>query len=219
MVPNLRIVIAEDHATVREGIRMIVNAQSDMDVVGEAADGREAIAMAKDLEPDVILMDVSMPNLNGLKAAATLKRLMPEIKILTLTRHTDEAYLQELFQAGVSGYVLKQSSSIHLIEAIRTVMKGESYLDPAVTGKVFAAMGEATQRLRGERRSTSLTTREEQVIRDIALGFSNREIAEKLDISTKTVESYKANAMDKLSISSRREIIRYAILRGWMQEL
>ena len=213
---NLRIVIAEDHATVREGIRMILEAQADMEVVGEAGDGRQAIEMAKELEPDVVLMDISMPNLNGLKAAATLKRVMPDIKILTLTRHTDEAYLQELFKAGVSGYVLKQSPSVHLIDAIRSVMKGDNYLDPAVTGKVFSGYAEKSH-LRGEK-TTKLTTREDEILHDIAVGYSNREIAEKLEISVKTVETYKAGALQKLKICTRREIVRYAILRGWMQE-
>jgi two-component system response regulator NreC len=216
MTANLRIVIAEDHATVREGIRMIVEAQPDMDVVGEAGDGRQAIEMARELEPDIVLMDISMPNLNGLKAAATLKRVMPDIKILTLTRHTDEAYLQELFQAGISGYVLKQSSAVHLLDAIRTIVKGENYLDPGVTQKVFAGYGEKN-RLRGEGLG-KLTSREEEILRDISLGFSNREISEKFDISVKTVESSKASSMRKLGISTRREIVRYAILRGWMQE-
>jgi two-component system response regulator NreC len=216
MDANLRIVIAEDHVTVREGLRMIVDAQKDMEVVGEAGDGRAAIEMAKELNPDVVLMDISMPKLNGLKAAATLKRVMPDIKILTLTRHTDEAYLQELFQAGVSGYVLKQSSSSHLIDAIRSVMKGDNYLDPAVTGKVFSGYAEKNH-LRGEK-TTKLTAREEEILHDIAVGYSNREIAEKLEISVKTVETYKAAALQKLKISTRREIVRYAILRGWMQE-
>ncbi|MBV9215895.1 MAG: response regulator transcription factor [Acidobacteria bacterium] len=212
----LRIVIAEDHAAVREGFAMIVNAQPDMEVVGEAGDGREAISLAKELAPDIVLMDISMPTLNGLKAAATLKRIAPDIKILTLTRHTDDAYMQELFQAGVSGYVLKQSAASQLTQAIRTVAKGESFLDPGVAGKVFNAYGEKS-RLRGER-TKSLTSREEAVLHDIALGYSNREIAEKLDISIKTVESYKASSMEKLDLSSRRDIVRYAILRGWMNE-
>ena len=212
----LRVVIAEDHATVREGLKLIVNSEKDMEVVGEAADGRMAIALAKELEPDIVIMDISMPVLNGLKAAATLKRVQPEIKIVTLTRHTDEAYLQELFQAGVSGYVLKQSASTELTRAIRTVASGESFLDPAITGKVFDAYGQQS-RLRGENK-TALTVREEEVLHDIALGYSNREIGEKLDISVKTVESYKSSGMQKLGISARRDIIRYAILKGWMVE-
>lgn len=217
MPDKLRIIIAEDHHTVREGLKMIVNAESDMEVIGEAADGHIAIELAMELNPDIILMDISMPNVNGLTAAATLKRRSPDIKIVTLTRHTDEAYLQELFHAGVSGYVLKQSSATQLVGAIRTVAGGGKFLDPAVTGKVFAGYGERNQ-LRGEKSSTALTSREEQVLHDIAVGYSNREIADKLDISVKTVESYKASALQKLGISTRRDIVRYAILRDWMQE-
>src|SRR3954454_3415250 len=187
---STRVLIAEDQEMVRHGLRMIVDAQSDMEDVGEAGNGREAIRMSQDLHPDVVLMDISMPELNGLKAAATLKRIMPETKILTLTRHSDEAYLKELFQAGVSGYLLKQSAASELTRAIRTVMKDESFLDPAVAGKVFTGYGER-QKLRGEKNNAALTVREEEVIHDIALGYSNREIAEKLDVSVKTVEAHK----------------------------
>jgi two-component system, NarL family, response regulator NreC len=212
----LRIVIAEDHTAVREGLVMIVNAEDDMEIVGEAADGHEAIELARKLKPDIVLMDISMPTLNGLRAAATLKRVEPNIKILTLTRHTDEAYLQELFEAGVSGYVLKQSSARQLVTAIRTVAEGGSFLDPAITAKVFSGYGERHQ-LRGEKKTT-LTTREEEVLRDVALGYSHREIAERLGISAKTVDAHKSSAMEKLSLKTRSDIVRFAILRGWMQE-
>lgn len=215
---HIRVVIAEDHEMVRDGLKMIVNSQDDMEVVGEAGDGRTAIDLAKELHPDVVLMDISMPELNGLKAAATLKRVLKDIKILTLTRHSDEAYMQELFQAGVSGYLLKQSASSELTRAIRTINRGENFLDPAVAGKVFSGYGADRPKLRGERDNASLTNREEEVLCDIALGYSNREIADKLSVSVKTVETHKANAMQKLSISTRREIIRYAILKGWMQQ-
>ena len=213
----LRIVIAEDHETVRQGLRMIVNDEADMEVVGEAGDGRAAIELAKQLKPDIVLMDISMPELNGLRAAATLKRVMPDTKIVTLTRHTDDAYMQELFQAGVSGYVLKQSSATELTKAIRTVADGGQYLDPALTAKVLLGFGEKT-RLRGERASHKLTSREQEVLHDIALGYSNKEIAEKLGISVKTIETHKNSSMQKLGLTSRRDIVRYAILRGWMKE-
>lgn len=215
---KLTILIAEDHGTVRDGIKMIVNSQDDMKVVGEADNGRKAVELARELKPDVVLMDISMPQLNGLKAAAQLKRIVPEIKILTLTRHTDDAYLQELLQAGVSGYALKQSLSDELIKAIRVIAAGGNYLDPAITDKVFDIYGSPKNKLRGETGGTQLTGRESEILRCIALGYSNREIAEQMDISVKTVEAHKTNAMKKLNISSRREIISYAILQGWMQE-
>jgi two-component system response regulator NreC len=218
MTDKLRILIAEDHETVREGLKLIVESQEDMEVVGEAGDGREAIRRAQELAPDIVLMDVSMPKLNGLLASAKLKRIMPDVKILTLTRHTDEAYLQELLQAGVSGYVLKQSASKELLRAIRAVAAGDNYLDPAITGKVFNGYVEKLGKLRGDTQGAQLSGRESETLRLIALGYSNKEIAEQFDLSVKTIETHKANALQKLNLTSRKDIIRYAILQGWMQE-
>jgi two-component system response regulator NreC len=163
-------------------------------------------------------MDISMPELNGLKASAKLKRILPDIKILALTRHSDDAYLQELLQAGVSGYVLKQSAPTELISAIHAVASGKGYLDPKITGKIFASFSEKRSKRRGETSGEPITGRESEVLRHIALGYSNIEIAEKMDISVKTVEAHKANALKKLNMQSRKDIVRYAILQGWMQE-
>lgn len=218
MTDKLRILIAEDHNTVREGLKLIINSQADMEVVGEAANGREAIELACEMQPDVLLMDVSMPELNGLTATAKLKRINPEIKILTLTRHTDDAYLHELLQAGASGYVLKQSAPTELIHAIHAVAKGNNYLDPAITGKVFNEFAWKANKLRGDKSGSELTGRESEVLRYIALGYSNKEIAEKTDIAVKTVEAHRANALKKLNMQTRRDIVRYAILQGWLHE-
>ena len=143
---------------------------------------------------------------------------MPEVKILTLTRHTDDAYLQEMLQAGVSGYVLKQSAPDELVRAVRAVAKGDKYLDPAIASKVFDNYTQNRSKLRGEIHGVKLTVREAETLRLIALGYSNKEIAEQFDLSVKTVESHKANAQKKLDINSRKEIISYAILQGWMQK-
>jgi DNA-binding NarL/FixJ family response regulator len=215
---KLRILIAEDHETVREGLRLIVNEQADMEIIGEAGDGRTAVRLAQELKPDIVLMDVSMPELNGLVAAAQLKRIAPDIKIITLTRHTDEAYIKELLQAGVSGYVLKQSSSVELIRAIRTVANGGKYIDPAIMGKVMSGYVEKQSKINDKTEMAQLTTRESEILRLIALGHSNKEIAEQSDVSVKTVEAHKANCLKKLGITNRKEIIRYAILQGWMHE-
>src|SRR5689334_16434017 len=134
---KLRILLADDHETLRAGLKMIVNAQADMEVVGEAGDGRTAVACAEELLPDVVVMDVSMPHLNGLKATEKLKQLCPRVHVLALTRHTDDAYLQQILRAGASGYVLKQSPPAELLRAIRAVVAGGKYLDPAITGKVL----------------------------------------------------------------------------------
>lgn len=213
---KLRIILAEDHQTVREGIKMLVNSQSDMEVIAEADNGEIAVKITKKLLPDILVMDISMPELNGLKAARRVKNACPGVKILTLTRHTDEAYLQQLIKAGAAGYVLKQSAPTELIRAIRTVAEGNSYLDPLITNKVMGSYA-GRSGLRGENKA-ELTNREEETLRMIALGYTNKEIAERMSISVKTVEAHKTNAMRKKDMRSRIDIVRYAILQGWLQE-
>jgi DNA-binding NarL/FixJ family response regulator len=212
---KLRVMLADDHETVREGLKMIVNAQNDMEVVGFAGDGREAIAKAQELLPDVLVMDVSMPKLNGLKATEKINEVCPQVKVLTLSRHADDGYIRELLAAGACAYVLKQNAPSELIHAVRAVAAGGKYIDPKLAGKVMnnysdrAARGEA---------KTSLTDRESETVRLIALGYSNKEIAARLSLSVKTVEVHKANAMRKLNITSRIDLVRYAIFQGWLKE-
>lgn len=212
-----RILLAEDHATVREGIKLLVNKQLDMEVIGEADDGAGALEKAQDLKPDMVVMDVSMPGMNGLLATKKLRRMCPSVKILTLTRHTDDGYLQQLIKAGVNGYVLKQSAPSELINAIRAVSDGKSYIDPSLATKVMGGFVGRSASLRGENAS-EVTDREMEVLRLVAWGHSNKEIAQKLDISVKTVEAHKTNTMRKLGMKSRIDIVRYAILRGWLQD-
>lgn len=215
---EIRVLIAEDHKTVREGLKMIIEAEPDMTVIGEAGNGNEAVRLARQLVPDVVVMDISMPELNGIKATADVKKAAPEIKVLTLTRHTDKAYLRELMESGVDGYVLKQSESDELLRAIRTVAAGGNYLDPAISDKVFDIITAKQSKQRGEIREASLSDREAEVLRLIARGYSNKEIAAQLETSVKTIESQKAVAMQKLNISGRNEIVSYAILQGWLRE-
>ena len=211
----MRIVLAEDHQTVREGIKMLVNAQRDMEVVGEAGDGAAAIKTVREKRPDVVVMDISMPEMNGLKATRKLKAEFPDLKILTLTRHADDGFLEQLIGAGASGYVLKQSAPAELINAIRTVGSGNAYLDSSLTSKVMG--GFFGRRLRGDRKR-EVSDRESEVLRLIAWGFSNKEIGSRLNLSVKTVEAHKSNAMRKLSMRGRIDIVRYAILQGWLED-
>jgi len=193
---KIRVLIAEDHATVREGLKLILAAQSDMEVVGEAEDGRAAIELAKKLNPHVVLMDVSMPRLNGLKATTILKECCADAHVLAVTRHKDDGYLQQVLRAGASGYILKQSPPAELIHAIRAVANGGKYLDPAVAGRI---MGEYSANRSPHRASgVEISDREVEVLRLVAWGHSNKEIAARLDLSVKTIEVHKANAMKKL---------------------
>ena len=213
---NIRVIVAEDHATVREGLKLIINAQSDMEVVADVEDGRTAIELAQKLQPHVALMDISMPGLNGLKATEKLKECCPKVHVLALTRHKDDGYLQQVLKAGASGYVLKQSPPVELLHAIRAVAKGGKYLDPALAGKVMGHYSGRSSAIAEGRADVS--DREVEVLRMVAWGHSNKEIAARLDLSVKTIEVHKANAMKKLGMASRIDIVRYAVLQGWLQD-
>jgi DNA-binding NarL/FixJ family response regulator len=211
---NLRIFLADDHAVVREGLKTLVNRQSDMDVVGEASDGVELWRLARDCEADIVIMDISMPQVNGAQATTELRQQCPDLKVLALSVHEDSSYLRQLLEAGASGYVLKRSAADTLIQAIRLVAGGGVYLDPAIAGKVVGSLlGSAAP---GAPPDVELSEREADVVRLIARGYSNKEIAAQLGLSVKTVETYKARAMDKLGLDSRVAIVRYAMQRGWL---
>jgi two-component system, NarL family, response regulator NreC len=213
----LRILLADDHEIVREGLKALVNSQPDMTVVGEAGDGRTAVDLAVELQPNLVIMDVSMPRMNGLEATEKLKQACPQVKVLTLTRHADTGFMQQLFRAGASGYVLKQSAASELIRAIRTLVAGNNYLDPAITQKVMSGYAARQENLLINKQS-ELSEREEEVLKKVAWGYSNKEIAAQLDISVKTVEAHKANAMKKLELRSRIDVVRFALLQGWLKE-
>jgi two-component system response regulator NreC len=185
-----------------------------MKVVAEASDGNAAIESAVALKPDVVVMDISMPGMNGLVATRKLKQRQPATAIVTLTRHSDDAYLQELLRAGVSGYVLKQSAPTELLQAIRAAAAGGQYLDSTITARVTAAFLGKPNRV--SRPVTAVSERESEVLRLIASGYSNKEIAAHLSLSVKTVEAHKANAMRKLGLSGRIDIVKYATLQGWL---
>lgn len=217
MSDKLRILLADDHETVREGLRLILNAQPDMQVVATAGDGREAVDETARVAPDVVIMDISMPGLNGLAATAQLTEHAPGTKVITLTRHADSSYLQQLLRAGAAGYVLKQSRPAELLHAIRAVAAGGKYLDASMAGPVLGSYAK-TVAAAGAEPAAPLSPRETEVLRLIAWGNTNKEIAARLDLSVKTVEAHKANGMRKLGMRGRIDIVRYALLQGWLHE-
>jgi DNA-binding NarL/FixJ family response regulator len=211
----LRVLLADDHITVRHGLKLLINGEPDMAVVGEANDGAAALKLALECRPDVVVMDVSMPGVNGLVATRMLKKILPGVSVVTLTRHADDAYLQELLRAGASGYVLKQSPPTELLQAIRaTTTPDGKYVDASLMPRMTARfVGEKTSGAAG-----TVSEREAEVLRLIACGYSNKEIASQLALSVKTVEAHKANAMRKLDLSGRIDIVKYAILQGWLRD-
>jgi two-component system, NarL family, response regulator NreC len=213
---NLRILLADDHITVRQGLKMLIESQGDMTVVSEASDGTAAVEQARVLRPDVVVMDISMPGMNGLVATRTLKSLQPDAVIVILTRHGDDAYLQELLRAGADGYVLKQSAASELVQAIRATAARNQYLDSALTARVTAGFLRSGRKAQAT--GVSLSDREAEVLRLIAAGYSNKEIAAQLELSVKTVEVHKANASRKLGLKGRIDIVKYALLQGWLSD-
>ena len=214
----LRILLADDHAMLREGLAMLIAGQADMAVVAQASDGVDAVRLAFELRPDVAVLDLSMPGMGGAEATEQIRQACPETRVLALTRHADPAYLRRALQAGAAGYVLKKSATDTLISAIRTVAGGGSYVEPALAGTLLKSTFARLPPGREPVRQSTLTAREEQVLRSVAWGLSNKEIAGELGISIKTVESYKSAAVEKLELASRADIVRYAVARGWLSE-
>ncbi|MBI3943428.1 MAG: response regulator transcription factor [Chloroflexi bacterium] len=210
-----RILIADDHGVLRAGLRALLNAEADLEVVGEAADGNTALSLAQDLHPDVILLDISMPGLNGIEVIQNLMRVQRNTNVLILTVHEDEGLLQEAFRLGAKGYIVKRAVESELINAIRAVSRGDLYVHSAMTQGLVKSLSPSSPRQ--EEGITALTRREVEVLRLIAQGFTNRQIAEKLSISVRTVESHRANLMSKLDLGSRVELVRYAREHGFLE--
>ncbi|UOF92799.1 response regulator transcription factor [Fodinisporobacter ferrooxydans] len=211
----MRILIADDHAIVRSGLTMLINAQADMEVVATAADGNEAIQKALEWKPDIVLMDLSMPpGENGLTATTRLKEMAPEIHVLILTMHDDEEYLFRVLHAGASGYILKSAPDMDLISAIHTVHQGAAYLYPSATKLLIQEFFNRSRSAEDADGLHILTEREQEILALIAKGYSNKEIAEKLVVSVKTVETHKTKIMEKLHLRTRPELVRYAMKKG-----
>jgi len=213
---NITVLLAEDHVVVRESIRQTLDRETNISVVGEAGNGREAIEMAKTLKPDVILMDISMPELNGIEATKEIKTFQPESKILILTAYDYEQYIFPLLEAGAAGYLLKDLSSKELITSINTVYKGDVVLHPAVASKVMWRFQQAREEQGEKEAKDFLTEREVDELRMAAKGLNNNAIAEQLHLSTNTVEIHLNSIFNKLGVGSRTEAIIQAIKRGWL---
>jgi DNA-binding NarL/FixJ family response regulator len=209
----LRILMADDHPVVLAGLKALVSSDPRLRIVGEARDGTTALALARSLRPDIVVLDISLPEITGAAVADVLHTELPACRVLVLTVHEDRAYVRQLLEAGAAGYLLKRSAAEELIRAIHVVAEGGVYLDPAIAGK---AVGRADKAPNGtvEPRNVELSDRETDVLRLVASGHSNKEIAGTLCISIKTVETYKARAMEKLGFRSRVDLVRYASARG-----
>jgi DNA-binding NarL/FixJ family response regulator len=209
---SVRILLADDHAMLRDGVRMVLEAHPGFEVVGTADNGREAVALAHTLHPDIAVLDVAMPELNGLDATREIRACCPDTEIVILSMHEGEDYLREALRAGAAGYVLKRAAAKELVGAIQAVQRGESYLDPALTRTLISDYVRKVER--ADLPADALTERELEVLKLVAEGLTNRQIAAKLSISIKTVQSHRANLMDKLDLHDRTELVRYAIRRG-----
>jgi two-component system response regulator NreC len=214
---KLRIILADDHNIVREGLRLLIDSQPDMHVVGEASNGKEAVLKARDLKPDVVVMDLSMPEMNGLQATKLLKAERPELKVVALTAHEDEGYLRQLCKAGAAGYLLKRSAGDELVKAISVVAKGGVHFEPSLASKALARQMTGSS-VESETRAGELSEREREVLIMLAWGYTNKEIAGELKLSGKTVETYKARIGHKLELRSRTEMVQYALRQGWLNE-
>ena len=216
---RIRVVLADDHPVVLAGIRALLNADPWVEVVGEATNGGEALPLIRSVAPDVAVIDVSMPGLNGLELTERLTVECPGTRVLVLTVHEDAAYVQPLLKAGARGYLLKRSAAEDLLRAVHAVATGGVYLDPSVAGH---ALGDGSAAAAGPRQAETgeaLSPRETETLRLIAQGLSNKEIARRFEVSVKSVETYKARAAEKLGLRSRAEIIRYAASHGWLDAL
>ncbi len=218
MSSKIRVMLVDDHAMLRAGLQMAVNSQADMEVVGQAANGREALDRARACRPDVVLMDISLPDVGGAEVTELIRQELPAVRVVAFTRHGDPSYLRRMLQAGASGYMLKNADASALLQAIRVVAAGGAYIDPVLAGSLVETG--ASRGIGGGGAPPALvelTARERDVLRLIAWGRSNKEIATQFGISVKTVEYYKAQATEKLQLHTRTDIVRYALAQGWLR--
>jgi two-component system response regulator NreC len=214
------VLLVDDHTVLRTGLRLLLEAQPDIKVVGEAGDGLDAVSLAERLQPDITILDLTMPGLSGLEVLSSLRKIAPESRVLVLTMHDDESYLYRALRSGAAGYILKKAADIELLSAIRAVMRGEVYVHSAMTRVLLDGVvpsGIAQEAENGEAWER-LSEREQEVLRLVALGHTNAEIAEKISLSIKTIETYRARGMEKLGLRSRAALVRYALNLGLLEE-
>jgi DNA-binding NarL/FixJ family response regulator len=216
MTAKTRVVLADDHPIVLNGLRNLLRTQGDLDVVGEASDGLAALRVIREKQPDVAVIDISMPGLNGILLSRRLANEIPNVRLIVLTLHEDRAYLKQALDAGVRGYVLKRSAAEGLVQAIRAVVIGGLYVDPAIAIRMFDATPRRAGRAWGVAAVRDLTDRETDVLKQAALGMTNKDIARSLDIGVKSVETYKLRGTEKLGLKTRADLVRYASAQGWL---
>jgi two-component system, NarL family, response regulator LiaR len=216
MMEKINILLAEDHKVVREGTKRLLESQSDFNVIGEASDGLEAVELVRKLKPEIIIMDVSMPNLNGIEATKQIKAIYPNIAVLVLTGYDDDEYVFALLEAGAAGYLLKEASGEELIDAIRQVMTGEPVLHPKIMKKVLNRLRTPIEEPALQLPGDVLSDREMEVLRLAAKGMSNMEIADSLTLSVRTVQTHLRSIFNKLGVGSRSEAVVYGLKKGWL---
>lgn len=209
--------LADDHAVLRSGLRLLLTSQNEFEVVGEASSGTETLFLAEQLQPDLILLDLSMPVLGGLDALPTLLKLVPYTRILILTMHDDPQYLRQALEHGASGYVLKKAADTELISAIHAVLRGEVYVHPSMTRILLEDILPESQSRNSDDAWNSLSDREQEILKMVALGHTSAEIAEQLSLSAKTIETYRARGMEKLGLRTRAALVRFALQKGLIQ--
>ncbi len=213
----IRVMIADDHTVVRQGIRTLLQAEPDLTVVGEAEDGRDAVRLARELHPDVIVMDLAMPGMDGMEATRSIKQALPQTQVVALTVHESDEYFFRVLHAGASGYVLKRAAASELLSAVRAVARGEVFLFPAVAKKLLADYLVRSQAKDERDIYAGLTAREHEILTLIAEGLTNREIADRLVLSLSTVQTHYTHILEKLNLHNRAELIKYALRHGLIQ--
>lgn len=219
MTAKTRILLADDHPIVLGGLRNLIAMEGDFELVGECTSGPAALKLIRETKPDLAIVDISMPGLNGIVLSRQLRAEIPSVRVLVLTLHEDRAYLRQALDAGARGYILKMSASEILVPAIRAVLAGGLYVDPALANQMFEYSRVRSGSPQAPARGPTLTERESEVLKFAAQGYTNKEIAGRLGVSVKTIETYKLRGMEKLGLKTRAEIVRYASAAGWLENI